>query len=103
MPMLAGLDDAEWPVQAGADIIVTQGSEGGGHVGMMSTRVLVLQVVAGVAPTPILAAGGIADGCGLAAALALWASGNLPGTPFLATPTPPPSALHANHSRQRRP
>jgi NAD(P)H-dependent flavin oxidoreductase YrpB (nitropropane dioxygenase family) len=86
--MLARLDDAERPVQAGTDIIVAQGSEGGGHVGMMSTMVLVPQVVAAVAPTPVLAAGGIADGRGLETALALWASGALPGTRFLATPEP---------------
>jgi NAD(P)H-dependent flavin oxidoreductase YrpB (nitropropane dioxygenase family) len=89
MHMVARLDDAERAAQAGADIIVAQGSEGGGHVGMMSTMVLVPQVVAAVAPTPVLAAGGIADGRGLAAALALGAAGALLGTRFLATPEAP--------------
>jgi NAD(P)H-dependent flavin oxidoreductase YrpB (nitropropane dioxygenase family) len=89
MHMVARVDDAKRAVQAGADIIVAQGSEGGGHVGMMSTMVLVPQVVAAVVPTPVLAAGGIADGRGLAAALALGASGALLGTRFLATPEAP--------------
>jgi NAD(P)H-dependent flavin oxidoreductase YrpB (nitropropane dioxygenase family) len=89
MQMVARLDDAKRAAQAGADIIVAQGSEGGGHVGMMSTMVLVPEVVAAVAPTPVVAAGGIADGRGLAAALALGASGALLGTRFLATPEAP--------------
>jgi NAD(P)H-dependent flavin oxidoreductase YrpB (nitropropane dioxygenase family) len=89
MHMVARLDDAKRAAEAGADIIVAQGSEGGGHVGMMSTIVLVPQVVDAVAPLPVLAAGGIADGRGLAAALALGASGALLGTRFLATPEAP--------------
>jgi NAD(P)H-dependent flavin oxidoreductase YrpB (nitropropane dioxygenase family) len=89
MHMAARLDDARRAAEAGADIIVAQGSEGGGHVGMMSTIVLVPQVVAAVAPIPVLAAGGIADGRGLVAALALGASGALLGTRFLATPEAP--------------
>jgi NAD(P)H-dependent flavin oxidoreductase YrpB (nitropropane dioxygenase family) len=89
MHMAARLDDAKRAAEAGADIIVAQGSEGGGHVGMMSTIVLVPQVVAAVAPIPVLAAGGIADGRGLAAALALGASGALLGTRFLATSEAP--------------
>jgi NAD(P)H-dependent flavin oxidoreductase YrpB (nitropropane dioxygenase family) len=89
MHMAARLDDAHRAAEAGADIIVAQGSEGGGHVGMMSTLVLVPQVVAAVAPKPVLAAGGIADGRGLAAALALGAAGVLLGTRFLATPEAP--------------
>jgi hypothetical protein len=58
--------------QAGADFIIAQGVEAGGHVaGTVSTMVLVPRVVDSVAPTPVVAAGGIADGRGLAAALAL--------------------------------
>jgi NAD(P)H-dependent flavin oxidoreductase YrpB (nitropropane dioxygenase family) len=78
---------------AGADVIVAQGTEGGGHVGWMATMVLVPLVVDAVGPTPVLAAGGIADGRGLAAALALGAQGVLLGTRFLATKESP---LHPN-------
>ena len=70
----------------GADIIVAQGTEGGGHVGMMSTLPLVPLVVDVVGGVPVLAAGGIADGRGLAAVLMLGAQGALIGTRFLATP-----------------
>jgi NAD(P)H-dependent flavin oxidoreductase YrpB (nitropropane dioxygenase family) len=70
----------------GADVIVAQGNEGGGHVGAMSTMPLVPQVVDVVNGVPVLAAGGIADGRGLAAALMLGAQGALIGTRFLATP-----------------
>jgi len=70
----------------GADVIVAQGTEGGGHVGTMSTMSLVPQVVDIVGGVPVLAAGGIADGRGLAAALMLGAQGALIGTRFLATP-----------------
>ena len=70
----------------GADVIVAQGGEGGGHVGAMSTLALVPQVVDVVNGVPVLAAGGIADGRGLAAVLMLGAQGALIGTRFLATP-----------------
>jgi NAD(P)H-dependent flavin oxidoreductase YrpB (nitropropane dioxygenase family) len=70
----------------GADVIVAQGTEGGGHVGAMSTLPLVPQVVDVVNGVPVLAAGGIADGRGLAAVLMLGAQGVLIGTRFLATP-----------------
>jgi len=70
----------------GADIIVAQGTEGGGHVGSMSTLPLVPLVVDVVGEVPVLAAGGIADGRGLAAVLMLGAQGALIGTRFLATP-----------------
>ena len=70
----------------GADVVVAQGTEGGGHVGVMSTLPLVPQVVDIVNAVPVLAAGGIADGRGLAAALMLGAQGVLIGTRFLATP-----------------
>jgi NAD(P)H-dependent flavin oxidoreductase YrpB (nitropropane dioxygenase family) len=70
----------------GADIIVAQGTEGGGHVGLISTLPLVPLVVDVVGGVPVLAAGGIADGRGLAAVLMLGAQGVLIGTRFLATP-----------------
>jgi NAD(P)H-dependent flavin oxidoreductase YrpB (nitropropane dioxygenase family) len=70
----------------GADVIVAQGSEGGGHVGTsMSTMAIVPQTVDIVKPVPVIATGGIGDGRGLAAALMLGAQGVMIGTRFLAT------------------
>lgn len=71
--------------EAGADIIVAQGTEAGGHGGGRATLPLVPAVVDAVAPTPVVAAGGIADGRGLAAALMLGAHGALIGTRFYAS------------------
>ena len=85
MHMVDSVPEAERAAEAGADIIVAQGSEGGGHVGLMGTLPLVPMVVQAVAPIPVLAAGGVADGRGLAASLALGAEGVLLGTRFLAT------------------
>jgi nitronate monooxygenase/enoyl-[acyl-carrier protein] reductase II len=89
MHMVSSVPEAVRAAEAGADIIVAQGTEGGGHVGWMGTMVLVPMVVRAVSPIPVLAAGGIADGSGLAAALALGAEGVLLGTRFLATPESP--------------
>jgi nitronate monooxygenase len=69
---------------AGADLIVAEGTEAGGHGAARATLPLVPAVVDAVAPTPVLAAGGIADGRGLAAALVLGAQGALIGTRFYA-------------------
>jgi len=91
--MVSNVPDAVRAVEAGVDGIIAQGSEGGGHVGVMGTLALVPMVVSAVAPVPVLAAGGIADGRGLAAALALGADGVLLGTRFLATKESP---LHPN-------
>lgn len=79
------LDGAKRAAEAGADIIVAQGTEGGGHVGVMATLPLTRMVVRACAPIPIVAAGGIADGEGIAAALMLGAQGVLLGTRLLAT------------------
>jgi nitronate monooxygenase len=79
------LDEASQAVRLGADVIVAQGAEAGGHGGSRATLPFVPIVVDLVAPTPVLAAGGIADGRGLAAGLALGAAGALIGTRFLAT------------------
>jgi nitronate monooxygenase len=76
------LEGARRAKAAGADLIVAQGTEAGGHGGGRATLPLVPAVVDAVAPTPVLAAGGIADGRGLAAALMLGASGALVGTRF---------------------
>jgi nitronate monooxygenase len=70
--------------RAGADIVVAQGGEAGGHGGWRGTIALVPAVVDAVTPLPVVAAGGIADGRGLAAALMLGASGALCGTAFYA-------------------
>jgi nitronate monooxygenase len=80
------LAEAYQAMAAGADVIVAQGAEAGGHGGTRATFPFVPAVVDLAAPTPVLAAGGIADGRGLAAALALGATGALIGTRFLATP-----------------
>jgi enoyl-[acyl-carrier protein] reductase II len=71
--------------EGGTDIIVAQGHEGGGHTGRIATLALVPQVVDAVKPLPVAAAGGIADGRGLVAALALGACGIWVGTRFVAT------------------
>jgi NAD(P)H-dependent flavin oxidoreductase YrpB (nitropropane dioxygenase family) len=67
----------------GVDIIVAQGAESGGHTGRVGTAVLVPEVVDAVGNTPVLAAGGIVDGRGIAAMLALGAQGVWMGTAFL--------------------
>ena len=76
------MDEARVAIDVGADIIVAQGSEAGGHGGTRATLPFVPAVVDLVSPTPVLAAGGIADGRGLAAALSLGAAGALVGTRF---------------------
>jgi len=78
--------DAKRAVDCGVDIIVAQGWEAGGHVrGTVATMPLIPAVVDAVAPVPVVAAGGIADGRGLAAVLALGAAGVWIGTRFLAS------------------
>jgi nitronate monooxygenase len=81
------LEEARRAVDVGADVIVAQGTEGGGHGARRgrSTLPFVPVVVDLAAPVPVLAAGGIADGRGVAAALALGAAGALLGTRFQAT------------------
>jgi nitronate monooxygenase len=89
VPLLLQVTDmaeAEQAAELGADVIIAQGTEAGGHGGRRSTLPFVPAVADLVAPVPVLAAGGIADGRGVAAALALGAAGALVGTRFLATP-----------------
>jgi nitronate monooxygenase len=69
----------------GVDIIIAQGTEAGGHTGRIGTMPLVPQVVDAISPTPVLAAGGIYDGRGLVAALAMGAIGAWLGTAFVTT------------------
>lgn len=73
-------------VESGCDFVVAQGTEAGGHTGLVATMALVPQVVDAVShKVPVVAAGGIFDGRGLAAALALGADGVWMGTRFIAT------------------
>jgi enoyl-[acyl-carrier protein] reductase II len=74
-------------VEAGCDFVIAQGTEAGGHTGTIATMPLVPQIVDAVGErTPVVAAGGIFDGRGLAAALSLGADGVWLGTRFIATP-----------------
>lgn len=75
--------NAERQVAAGCDIVIAQGYEAGGHTGKIANFPLIPQVVDAVAPIPVVAAGGIADGRGIAAALSLGAIGVWLGTAFL--------------------
>ena len=79
------VDAAEIALEAGSDVLVAQGDEAGGNAGWISTLVLVPAVVDVAGETPVVAAGGIGDGRGIAAALALGAQGVSLGTRFLAT------------------
>jgi len=79
------LDEAKRAAEAGVDVVVAQGTEGGGHVGVMATLPLARMVIRALPNTPIGVAGGIADSAGVAAALVLGADGVLLGTRFLAT------------------
>jgi NAD(P)H-dependent flavin oxidoreductase YrpB (nitropropane dioxygenase family) len=87
--LVAGLvgtrQHAERQLNVGVDIVVAQGYEAGGHTGDVATMVLVPEVVDAVAPTPVLAAGGIASGRQIAAAMALGAQGVWCGSVWLTT------------------
>jgi NAD(P)H-dependent flavin oxidoreductase YrpB (nitropropane dioxygenase family) len=88
-----GTAEARRAVDSGVDVIVAQGAEAGGHVwGSIGTFVLVPTVVDAVSPTPVIAAGGIGDGRGLAAVLVLGAQAAWMGTRFVVadeTPSDP--------------
>jgi enoyl-[acyl-carrier protein] reductase II len=85
--MCGKVDHARRALDAGCDVVVAQGTEAGGHTGLVATMPLVPQIVDAVgAHIPVVAAGGIFDGRGLAAALALGADGVWIGTRFIATP-----------------
>jgi nitronate monooxygenase len=91
-------DEGRSAAAAGAEVIVAQGWEAGGHVwGSVSTLALVPRVVDAVAPVPVVAAGGIADGRGLAAVLALGAAGAWVGTRFLAASE---AEIHPDYRRR---
>jgi nitronate monooxygenase len=79
------VDGAREAAAAGVDVVTAQGTEAGGHTGRISTLPLVPAVVDAVSPRPVVAAGGIADGRGVAAALMLGADGVWIGTRFVTT------------------
>lgn len=85
MQTVGSIDEGRRAVDAGVDIIIAQGFEAGGHVrGSTTTLVLVPTMVDALPGTPVIAAGGIADGRGIASALCLGARGAMLGTRFLA-------------------
>jgi NAD(P)H-dependent flavin oxidoreductase YrpB (nitropropane dioxygenase family) len=88
MPTVGAVAHAVKAVKLGADMLVVQGAEGGGHTGTVPTSLLVGQVVAAV-DVPVIAAGGFRDGHGLVAALAYGAAGIAMGTRFLLTADSP--------------
>ena len=95
IPVVAATILARRLVQSGADAIIAEGTESGGHVGEMTTMALVPQVVDAV-DVPVIAAGGIADGRQFAAALALGACGGQVGTCLLASEECP---IHENYKQ----
>lgn len=84
VPTVGAVKHAQKMVQLGVDMVTVQGGEGGGHTGSVPTTVLLPQVLDAV-QVPVIAAGGFADGRGLAAALAFGAVGIAMGTRFLLT------------------
>ncbi len=82
IPVVSSVPLARRLEKQGVDALIAEGQEGGGHVGELTTMVLVPQVVDAVS-IPVIAAGGMADGRGLAAALALGAAGVQVGTRFV--------------------
>jgi enoyl-[acyl-carrier protein] reductase II len=85
--MCGKVEHAVRAVEAGCDVVVAQGTEAGGHTGQVASFPLIPQIVDAVGDkVPVVAAGGIFDGRGLAAALALGADGVWIGTRFIATP-----------------
>lgn len=84
IPVVASVAMAKRMERCGADAIVAEGSEAGGHIGETNTFVLVPQIVDAV-EIPVIAAGGIADGRGMAAAFMLGAEGVQMGTHFVVT------------------
>ncbi len=94
VPTCGAVRHAQKAVQLGADIVIVQGGEGGGHTGSVPTSILVPQVVDAI-DVPVVAAGGFSDGRGLVAALAWGAAGIAMGTRFLLTDESPMPAKTA--------
>lgn len=93
MPVIASVAQAKRVQKSGADAVIAEGAEAGGHIGELNTMALVPQVVDAV-DIPVVAAGGIADGRGFVAALALGAEGVQMGTRFLVSKD---CTIHANY------
>ncbi|MGH0029236.1 MAG: NAD(P)H-dependent flavin oxidoreductase [Myxococcota bacterium] len=83
LSLVGNVRAAKQVAESGADYVVAQGTEAGGHTGKIGTLALLPQVMDAVAPLPVLAAGGVADGRALAGVLALGAVGAWCGTAFL--------------------
>lgn len=96
IPVVASVAMAKMMERAGADAVVAEGMESGGHIGSTTTMALVPQVVDAVS-IPVIAAGGIADGRGMAAAFMLGAEGIQMGTRFVAAKE---SIVHANYKEK---
>ncbi len=96
IPVVASVALARRMVRQGVDALIAEGMESGGHIGDVATLPLVPQVVDAV-DVPVIAAGGIADGRGLAAALALGAAGIQMGTRFICTTE---CQAHDNYKRR---
>ena len=96
IPVVASVALAKLMQRAGADAVIAEGCESGGHIGETTTMALVPQVVDGVS-IPVIAAGGIADGRGLAAARMLGADGVQMGTRFLAAKE---CVIHDNYKKK---
>ena len=96
IPVIASVALAKRMERCGADAVVAEGTEAGGHIGELTTMVLVPQVVDAV-NIPVIAAGGIADGRGIAAAFMLGAKGVQMGTHFVVTDE---SQVHENYKER---
>lgn len=97
VPTVGAVKHAQKMAQLGVDMVVVQGGEGGGHTGSVASTVLLPQVLDAV-QVPVIAAGGFADGRGLAAALAYGAAGIAMGSRFLMTrESPVPDAVKARY------
>ncbi|MCD7763807.1 MAG: enoyl-[acyl-carrier-protein] reductase FabK [Lachnospiraceae bacterium] len=96
IPVVASVALAKMMQRAGADAVIAEGCESGGHIGESTTMTLVPQVVDGVT-IPVIAAGGIGDGRGLAAAMMLGAEGVQMGTRFLVAEE---CVIHPNYKKQ---
>ena len=96
IPVVASVAMAKLMVRGGADAVVAEGMESGGHIGSTSTMALVPQVADAI-DAPVIAAGGIADGRGMAAAFMLGAEAVQMGTRFVAAKE---SIVHANYKEK---